>query len=43
VIAERRNALTFLDYALSSGTDNAAKGKADVDATIKRTNEQVRS
>lgn len=41
--AERRNALTFLDYALSSGSDSASRAKAEVDATIKRTNEQVSS
>ena len=41
--AERRNALTFLDYALSSGLDSASRAKGEVEATIKQTNEQVRS
>ncbi|KAL0033974.1 hypothetical protein WJX79_000313 [Trebouxia sp. C0005] len=43
IIAERRNALTFLDYALSSGSDSASRAKAEVDATIKRTNEQLKA
>lgn len=41
VIAERRVALKFLDYALASGADSASKAKTEVDNTVTRTNEEV--
>ncbi len=41
--AERRSALTVLDYALSSGLDSASRTKVEVEATIKQTSEQVSS
>ena len=41
LLAERRNALSVLDYALVSGPDAAPKVKADVEATMKRTSEEV--
>lgn len=41
LLAERRNALSVLNYALVSGPDDAPKVKADVDATMKRTSEEV--
>ena len=41
--AERRNALTSLDYAPSSGLDSASRAKVEVEATIKQTSEGVSS
>ena len=40
--SERRNAASALDYALVSGVDGAPKAKAAIDATIKRTGDEVR-
>lgn len=39
--AERRNALSTLDYALASGADGAVNSKTEVDAAMKRTAEEV--
>ena len=38
---ERRNALASLDYALAGGADSASNTKAEVETTLKRTNEEV--
>lgn len=41
LLAERRNALSSLDYALASGADSAANTRTEVDASMKRTAEEV--
>ena len=41
LLAERRNALSTLDYALASGADGAASTRIEVDAAMKRTAEEV--
>lgn len=41
LLAERRNALSTLDYALASGADSAASTRTQVDAAMKRTAEEV--
>lgn len=42
LFAERRNAVSSLDYALVSGTDGAAGRRAEVEALMKKTAEEVR-
>ena len=41
LLAERRNALSTLDYSMASGADNAANTRTEVDAAMKRTAEEV--
>ena len=41
LLAERRNALSSLDYALVSGTDGAAESRAEVEASMRKTAEEV--
>ena len=41
LLAERRNALSTLDYALASGANDAASTRTEVDAAMKRTAEEV--
>lgn len=41
LLAERRTAISTLDYALASGADGAASSKTEVEAAMKRTGEEV--
>lgn len=41
VSAERQGALTSLDYALAAGSQPADQAKADVEASLRHTSEQV--
>ena len=41
LLAERRNALSTLDYALASSADDAANTRSEVEAAMKRTAEEV--